>query len=207
MSIKFFPVKFILGRTITRLCLLAFVSLCVWVFVRGSMPGVLTIPATPSQGPECALVNLSDGSKPVRCVMLLTHPSDAVLTTLIAYRSYSRIFHNEWWSISALEATNQTKEGAHLKGSVGSMIGTFPFETDVHYSKDKMGTSISWKEPEGSGRNRGSWLVIDQPGSETLVYYTHDVSIPPYPDFLVKNYLLSGLPALLESLSKHLGKR
>ena len=68
--------------------------------------------------------------------------------------------------------------------------------------------TASWDEPTGDITvNRGSWALLPAQAGKTLVVYTLDVEVRPFPAPLVRAVLLSRQKTVVEALKSHLDRQ
>jgi hypothetical protein len=60
-----------------------------------------------------------------------------------------------------------------------------------------------WDEPHGSWKvNRGSWVVTPMGADATLLEYNLELSVAPFPDFVVRAVMLGQLDPVLRAAAR-----
>jgi uncharacterized protein YndB with AHSA1/START domain len=175
------------------------------LWVRGTVASTSERnPASPSDGVLTQLFLAADGRKVVRCAALLDHPPARVWKAVTDYADFERIFP----TVSAV-TTGVEADGRHrFACQVSSILGTWPVDIRIRHEEAVGKLVASWDEPTGDvAVNRGNWTLVPAPADRTLVVYTLDVEVRPFPAFLVRAVLLSRQKTVLEALASHLDKR
>jgi uncharacterized membrane protein len=160
-------------------------------------------PASSTEGVLTQLYLARDGRKVVRCAVVLDRPMEEVWKAVSDYDNFERIFP----TIEEVR-TNVEPDGRHrLQCNVTSILGTWPIDVRIRHESSPERRTASWDEPTGNVIvNRGSWTLSPADQGKTLVIYTLDVEVRPFPDALVRAVLLSRQKTVVEALARHLDK-
>jgi carbon monoxide dehydrogenase subunit G len=172
--------------------------------VRGTWAD--SAPKNPASSAEGIVTQLysSEGHKEVRCAMVVDRPAADVWKTVTDYEHFSEIFPLLKSSRSEREANGR----CHLIGTVTSILGDYTFEVHVDHSQSPEKSMAYWDHPSGAvSVDRGNWTVIPAGPDKTLVSYSLEAEVSPYPAFLVRNVLLSGQKKVLIALDAWLKKK
>lgn len=158
-------------------------------------------PGSPADGVVTQLLLAADGRKVVRCAVVLEDPVDTVWKAVTDYAQFEKTFPTVRGVKSSVEA-----DGRHrLACDVSSILGSWPIDVRIRHEEAPGRYVASWDEPSGDVIvNRGSWTLLPVPGERTLVVYTLDVEVRPFPSFLVRAVLLSRQKTVVEALRNHL---
>jgi len=197
------------GRIRKRLVIpAAFLGLALVVFgvvwFQGTLASTIEEnPSSPTDGVLTQLFLAPDGRKVVRCAALLDHPLPRVWSAVTDYARFERIFPTVTGVETSIEA-----DGRHrLACQVTSILGNWPVDVRIRHQEDPGRHVASWDEPTGDvAVNRGSWTLVPAAGDRTLVVYTLDVEVRPFPGFLIRAVLLSRQKTVVEALRSHLDK-
>ena len=166
--------------------------------VRGTWAGkVEKNPKTPADGIVTQLFEEA-GQKQIRCAMLVDFPMDKVWKAVTDYDHFTSIFP----ILKSAKATHEMDDKFHFTGTAGTIFGDFPFEARVNHEQSKEQCTAWWDNPSGNlKRNRGRWVLTSMAANTTLVAYSLELEVAPYPTFFVRNVLLSRQKTVLRSLN------
>jgi|GEM_PF-1826301 uncharacterized membrane protein len=201
------PPRRLRKRIVIPTCLLVIlVGLMIWGVIRGNWADpVVKNPATSSDGIVTQLYQEPDGTKLVRCAVVLEYPIDDVWSVVTDYLHFSEIFSH----VCHTEIHRDADGLYHLKGTAtAGLIGEWPFEVAIRHTENAKERTSLWDNPsEQLRQNSGSWTLTSLDTERTLVVYSLSVQAYPYPDFLVRNAFLSKLPGIVDAVAREVGKR
>ncbi len=175
------------------------------LWIRGTVASAeVKNPASSHQGVLTQLYLAENGRKVVRCAAVLDHPVEEVWKAVTDYAAFDRIFPTVREARTGVEP-----DGRHrLQCNVTSILGTWPIDVRIRHETSPERRTASWDEPTGNVIvNRGSWTLSPTDQGKTLVIYTLDVEVRPFPDALVRAVLLSRQKTVVEALASHLDKQ
>jgi uncharacterized membrane protein len=175
-----------------------------WAYVRGTWAD--TVPHDPkssAEGVVCQLYRTPEGHTPVRCAAVIDRPLDDVWKVVTDYEHYGDIFPT---LRSAPVAVARDPDGRyHLSGVASSVLGDWPFDIHIRHTDSPEKKAASWDGGSGDVRlNRGSFVLTPLGADRTLLVYSLEVEIASYPNFLVRNLLLSRQPGVMKALIERL---
>lgn len=183
------------------LCLLAL--LIVGAAIRGTWADAA--PKNPSSSADGIVTQLysTDGRKQVRCAMVVDRPAEEIWKAVTNYDHFTEIFP----LLSSSKAEHEPEGRCHLIGTVTSILGNYTFDVHVAHTESPEKSVASWDEPSGAVTvNRGNWTVVSTGPNKSLVAYSLEAEVSPYPTFMVRNVLLSGQRKVLTALDAWLKK-
>jgi len=190
-------------RILIPLALLVILSsLFAALWIRGTVAETTERnPTSPADGVVTQLLLAADGRKVVRCAVVVEDPVERVWKAVTDYAQFEKTFPTIQGVQSSVEA-----DGRHrLVCEVSSILGSWPIDVRIRHEETPARYVASWDEPSGDVVvNRGSWTLLPAPGGMTLVVYTLDVEVRPFPGFLVRAVLLSRQKTVLTALKDHL---
>ena len=189
---------------IPGLLLLLVVLALVVAWVRGTWADTEAInPTSSAQGIVTQLHQTPDGTKHVRCAVLLDHPMRAVWTVITDYDRFAEIFPTLTSAHGKPDAANPDQY--HLTGELGSPVGTWTFSSVITHEQSPEKCVAHWDSASGPiARNRGSWTLTPAGEGKTLLVYMLDVEVHRWPTFLVRNALLSRQRTVVEAVVNRL---
>ena len=184
------------------LCLLVLVLIA--AAVRGTWADASpNNPASAADGIATQLYN-ADGHKMVRCAMIVDRSPEEVWKVVTDYDHFTQIFP----LLVSSKSEQETGGRCHLIATVSSILGNYTFDIHVNHTQSPEKMVASWDEPNGAITvNRGNWTVTPAGGGKTLVAYSLETEVSPYPTFMVRNVLLSGQKKVLIALDEWLKKK
>ncbi len=160
-------------------------------------------PTSSADGVVCHLYRTPDGHTPVRCAVLLDHPIDRVWKVVTDYDHYGEIFPT--LATVPVKVLRVDVGGYHLSGVAHSVLGDWPFNIHINHKVTPEQRVASWNDTAGDVRlNRGSWTLTPKGPGKTLLVYSLEVEIKGYPNFLVRNVLLSRQPGVMGAVVERL---
>jgi uncharacterized membrane protein len=110
-------------------------------------------------------------------------------------------------TVKAVKSSVEADGRHRLTCDVTSILGTWPVDIRIRHQESPERCVASWDEPTGEVVvNRGNWSLSAAPGDRTLVVYTLDVEVSPFPNFLVRAVLLSRQRTVVEALKGSLDR-
>lgn len=189
-------------RVVIPLALVGLLGLFVlWAYVRGTWGDTETRdPQSSDEGVVVQLLRTPEGRMPVRCAAVVDQPIDKVWAAMTDYDHYGEIFP----TLGSAPVTVTRGEGGavKLRGVASSWLGDWPFDIGVHQWETNRMRVVWWHEKD-SGEvllNRGSFAARPLGEGKTLLLYSLEVELSGYPNFLVRNVLLSRQPGVLRAL-------
>ena len=176
--------------------------------VRGTWADTLARnPSEPSEGVVRQLLLTPEGTKIVRCAQVLDHPLDTVWTTVTDYELFTEIFPT--LRSSHVEST---KDGiVRLTGEALAFNSIWPFEIEIRHEVTPEKRIASWDGvPERNGkvqRLHGSWTLTPAGPNRTLLVYASEIEVRGYPNWFVRNVLLTRQPTVLRAVSDWLERK
>jgi uncharacterized protein YndB with AHSA1/START domain len=172
----------------------------VWGIVRGNLADPQPRnPSSAADGVMTQLIRNTDGRKQIRAVIIIKAPPERVWNVLTNYDRFSEVFPN----ISASKGVRDPDGRWHVTGEVRSIVGRWPMDVHVRHDESPSKFTASWDEPYGAWKvNRGSWVVTPHGSGETLLEYNLDLSVSPFPDFVVRAVLLEQLKPVVKAVAK-----
>jgi uncharacterized protein YndB with AHSA1/START domain len=179
--------------------------LVLWAYVRGTWAD--REPRNPLSSAEGVLTQLylaPEGRKQVRCAVILDYPPRKVWEVITDYEHFAEIFP----TVSRAEVTREPDGRYHWVGTVTSPVGGYPIDIHIRHEERPGQFEASWDGPTGSVTvNRGSWTVTPMGQGRTLLVYSLEAEIAPFPNFVVRNVQLSRemevVGAVADWLRKH----
>jgi uncharacterized membrane protein len=173
------------------------VVLLVWEIIRGNWTDSRPYnPASAADGVITQLLPAADGRKQIRAAVIVKAPRDRVWKVVTDYDHFSDTFPN----ISSSKGIRDPDGRWHVTALVHSMVWSWPMDIHVTHVESAEKSVASWDEPNGNWKvNRGSWVVMPHGSNETLLLYNLDLTVSPFPDFVVRAVLRDKLkPVLME---------
>jgi carbon monoxide dehydrogenase subunit G len=175
-------------------------------FVRGTWADTAPKdPATAANGIHHQLYQAPDGRKQIRCAVILDYPVEEVWATVTDYGQYAAIFP----TLESARAEDTADGGHHLTGAARSLLGTFPFDVVFHNEEEPGKKYVgSWEGGSGAVRVlRGSWTVTPAGQGQTLLVFSSEAEVAGYPNWVVRNVLLSRQPRVVAAVGEHLRQK
>jgi uncharacterized protein YndB with AHSA1/START domain len=176
------------------------VALLTWVAVRGNWTDAQARnPSSAADGVVTQLIRNTEGHKQIRAALIVSGPPERVWKVVTDYDHFSEIFPN----LGASKGLRDPDGRWHLTGEVRSVVGRWPMDLHVRHEESAGRFVASWDEPNGAWKvNRGSWVVTPHGKSETLLEYNLELTVSPYPDFVVRAVMLEQLKPGLNAVGK-----
>ena len=163
-------------------------------------------PTTSADGIVTQLLQTPQGGKQVRAAVVLDHPPEQVWAVVTDYPNHDKIHRY----VSKIESSREA-DGYHLRGVAHSSLwGDWPYEVTVHHEESPgAGHFIArWDEPSGPiALNRGEWDVQRLPGGSTLLVFTLEIEVPPYPTWAIRNLILDRIGKIVGDVAAAVKKR
>jgi hypothetical protein len=159
-------------------------------------------PKTPAEGAICRLYQSPDGRKQVRCARVLDHTAAAVWAVVTDYNHFGEIFPYE----KDVKGEPATDGRFHVTGLAHAWpYGSWPFDVYVRHEEKGGQYVATWDNPGGAlTQNRGSWTVTALEPGKTLLVFSLELEVRPFPTFYVHNVLLNRLKAMPEAVDRRL---
>jgi uncharacterized membrane protein len=183
--------------------LLALFGLLLWgAILRGtSADAVPQNPATSAEGIVAQLYQVAHDRKQVRMATVVDFPMEEVWAVVTDYEHFSEIFPY----VKSLQSTRDPDGRHHVTGVVSTLLGSWPFEIRATHEEYRDDCQVYWNQPSGDLTvNHGSWLLARMGVDRTLLVYSLELEVGSYPDFLVRNALLSGLKPVVAAVNNRL---
>lgn len=183
-----------------------FLTLLIGVLIRGSWAEtVIKNPTDSSQGILRQLYQNPEGKKEVRSAAILDYPPDKVWGVITDYKHFQDIFGSRLWSME-VSAAEEDKDGKiHLTGKVNSKFGTWPIDVYITHNKTTEKYIASWNQPFGKVlTNRGNWTITPAEEGKSLIVYTLETEVDPFPTFFTNTVLLSQSKNIIKSVEQRL---
>jgi hypothetical protein len=190
-------------RFVPAVLLTLLVLLLAWGALRGTWADTVPRnPASSAEGVVAQLYQTADGRKQVRLAAMLDYPLEDVWAVVTDYEHFAEIFP----FVQSAQATPSPDGRFHdVKGVVSTWVGEWPFEARVRHDEYLNDCVALWDQPSGDLTvNRGSWTVLRYGAGKTLLIYTLELEVRPYPTVVVRNALLSGLKPVVGAVEKRL---
>jgi len=175
-----------------------------WAYVRGTWAD--TVPHDPkssAEGVVCQLYRTPEGHTPVRCAAVIDRSLGEVWKVVTDYDHYGDIFPT--LRSAPVVVVRDDAGHYHLSGVASSVLGDWPFDIRIRHEESPEKKSASWDNAAGDVRlNRGSFVLTPLGADRTLLVYSLEVEIASYPNFLVRNVLLSRQPGVMKGLIERL---
>lgn len=180
-----------LERSGALLASLAFAILAAIVYIRGSVTdSSARDPRSSSEGLAVQLYREPGGRTQVRCSAVLDYPPASVWAVVTDYARFPEIFKTLLWRVSVSRSEREADGRVHLVGELRTPLGGFPMDVRVLHAETDGKNTASWDAASGRIRtNRGSWTVSSAGPGAALLVYSLEVSVSPFPDFLVNSVL------------------
>jgi uncharacterized membrane protein len=185
---------------------LAILGIMGFFWVRGTHVTEMRDPASSAEGYVRQVVAASDGTKQVRCSVVLDVPAEKVWAVVSDYPHFA-----DWIPHTRPFTVEREADGRHhVRGAVTSAFIDWPIDARVKHEEDPAAGRwrSSWNEPGGAlTRNEGSWTITRKDAGSCLCVYVLDVQVKHGPDALVRNVLLHKMRTGLNALKRELAKR
>jgi hypothetical protein len=194
---------------VPALLLAAVFGLLGWAFVRGTFgePSP-AVPKSSAEGVVAQLLEVADGRRPVRVATVVDFPLDDVWAVVTDYDHFAEIFPHVKAAHAVEVAPVDGRRCFHLTGTVSTLVGDWPVDVHVKHEEYIGDSQAYWDEPSARlPLNRGRWILKTLAADRTLVIYELEVEAPPYPVFLVRAALLSGLKPVVAAVNTRLQTR
>jgi len=171
-----------------------------WEAVRGSWTDSdPRNPASAADNPMTQILRTDQGHKEVRAALIVASPPEAVWNVVTDYDHFAEIFPY----VGTSKGVRDSDRRWHLTGEVRSLIGSWPIDVHVRHDEQPARMAASWDEPSGALKvNRGSWVVSQRGSGETLLEYHLELTVAPFPDFVVRAVLLDQLKPVMKAVAR-----
>lgn len=171
-----------------------------WAYVRGTWAdSAARDPAGPDDGVVVQLLRTADGHTTVRCAAVVDRPAEKVWAVVTDYDHYGEIFPT--LASAPVRVTPEAGGVVRLQGVAGSWLGDWPFDIRIAHEETAEKRVASWNGAGGDiVVNRGSFTVTPHGAGQALLVYSLEVELASYPNFIVRNVLLSRQPGVLRAL-------
>jgi len=198
-------------RWLIPLALLVLVAaLLLFAYARGTWAdSTARNPTASADGIVTQLVQTPDGHKQVRAAVVLDFPPATVWEAVTDYANHDKIFRY----VSRSEVSREADGRYHLRGVAHSSLWRdWPYDTHVTHEEaaDQGRYAARWDEPSAPVTvNRGSWSLERAGGApdRTLLVYTLEIEVDPYPTFLIRNLILDRIAKLVANVQDAVTKR
>jgi uncharacterized protein YndB with AHSA1/START domain len=184
-------------RIVGRLLLAASAVLLIVFVVRGTWTD--SEPKNPTSSADRTVTQLfrtPEGRTQIRCARLMDVPIADVWRAVTDYPHFPEMFP----TVKAAMSVRDPDGRFHVVLEVDTPLGRWPVDVRITHEEGPEKRVASWDEPTGSiTTNRGSWTLSPAGPDKTLVVYALEVEIRRYPNFLVRNVLLSRQKSVLNS--------
>lgn len=197
---KSIATKLVIAATIiSTLLFFAFV-------IRGSWASSTPkIPTSVEQGIVTQLFLTPTGQKEIHSYAVLNYPAKDVWQVVTDYEHFAEIFGGKFWSIKISKVEKKENNIFHMAGEVTSTIGTWPMDVDIKHTESAEKYVASWdKSGDVVKINRGSWTITPISADKTLVVYSLESQISPFPQFVTNNVFLSQLKPVIKAVENRL---
>lgn len=162
-------------------------------------------PTTSAEGILRQLYQAPDGHKEVRCVAILDYAPEKVWEVITDYQHFQDIFESRLWSMKVTK-TEQDPDGKfHLLGEVNSKFGHWPIDVHITHNKTSEKYIASWDQPFGKVLvNRGNWTITPAGEGKSLLVYTLQTEVDPFPQFFTNTVLLAQSKQVLKAVERRL---
>lgn len=186
------------------------VGLLLFAYVRGTWADATAKnPASSADGIVTQLYQTPEGHKQVRAAVVLDYPPAAVWEVVTDYANHDKIFRY----VSRSEASREPDGRYHLRGVAHSSLwGDWPYDTHLTHDEtaDQGRYTARWDEPSAPVTvNRGIW-ILERAGGDpdrTLLVYTLEIEVHPYPTFLIRNLILDRIAKLIADVQEAVKNR
>jgi hypothetical protein len=125
-------------------------------------------------------------------------PPERVWKAVTNYDHFSEIFPH----ISSSKGVRDSDGRWHLTGEVRSIVSRWPIDVHIRHEESAGKFVAAWDEPHDAWKvNRGSWVVTPHGSDQTLLEYNLDVTVSPFPDFVVRAVLLGQLKPIVKAVA------
>lgn len=176
-------------------------ALVLVLILRGTLASSEAVkPSTSSEGPLAQLWRAPDGTRWVRCALVVDRPLDRVWSVVTGYADFPKIFPTIVKAETSVEPDGRHRLRAEVAASV---LGTWPVDILIRHEEKGDVRVASWDQPTGDVlRNRGSWTLTKLDDQRTLVEYLLDVEIRRYPDWFVRAVLRGRQKGILRAMDE-----
>lgn len=174
------------------------------LWARGSwIHGEARDPASSSEGVVAQVVRVPEG-KCVRCSVLVDAAPDAVWAAVTDYDHFPDTFDK----LKDVKITREPGDLVRFSGTAVTPLEAWSYGVLIHH-ETKPDRRVAWWDETGTpfATNRGSWTITSAPGGKTLLVYQLEIKIRFYPNFVVRNVLLSKLPAIVGAIAQKVAKK
>lgn len=178
-------------------------------YVRGTrFDHIVRNPENVESGTLCQLYEDPQGQREVRCAAVLDHAPDKVWEVVTDYRHFGEIFAARYWTMTVTGVTREADGRFHLTGQVKSSLGDYPVDARIKHEESPGKWVASWDESGGRVEvNRGAWTIAPAGEGKSLVVYSLEVRVRPFPLFLIHDVLLSELKPVIQDVDRRLKQR
>jgi hypothetical protein len=174
-------------------------TLLLWGIVQGNRTEPHSrIPSSVADGVVTQLLRTEDGQKRTHAAVIVSASSESVWKVITDYDHFSDIFPH----IGTSKGIHDPDGRWHVTGEVRSIVFRWPMDLHVRHEQTAAGFVASWDEPHGAWKmNRGSWVITNHGVGETLLEYNLELTISPFPDFVVRAVLLEQLQPIMRAVA------
>jgi hypothetical protein len=175
------------------------VALLLWGIVRGNWTDAQARnPSSAAEGAITQILRTTEGRKQLHAAIVVAARPERVWKAVTNYDHFSEIFPH----ISASKGVRDSDGRWHLTGEVRSIVSRWPIDVHIRHEESAGKFVASWDEPHGAWKvNRGSWVVTQHGSDQTLLEYNLDVTVSPFPDFVVRAVLLGQLKPIVKAVA------
>lgn len=187
---------------IPTILILGVIGLLICGVVRGNWTDAESrTPSSPADGVKTQLLQTSEGGKLIHAAAIVSAPPERVWKVVTDYDHFSEIFAH----LSASKGVRDPDGRWHLTGEVRSIAGRWAMDAHIRHEESPTRYVASWDEPYGAWKiNRGSWVVTPHGAGESLLEYRLELSVSPFPDFIVRAVLLDQLKPVMKAVANRL---
>lgn len=178
----------------------------IFLIVRGSWADSnARIPTTAEQGAISQLYLNPNGQKQIRCAAVLNYPASKVWAVVTDYAHFGEIFGDKFWTMKFNNIEQQPNNVFHVTGGVSTKLGGWPLDLHITHTESAEKYVASWDESGGNIKiNRGSWTITPISADKSLIVYSLESQISPFPQFITNNIFFSQLKAAMRSVDQRL---
>lgn len=180
--------------------------LIVILVIRGSWSETtIHNPTTSAEGILRQLYQAPDGHKEVRCAAILDSAPEKVWEVITDYQHFQDIFESRLWSMKVTSTEQDQDSKFHLVGEVNSKFGKWPIDVHITHSKTPEKYIASWDQPFGQVLvNRGNWTITPAGEGKSLLVYTLQTEVNPFPKFFTNTVLLAQSKQVIKAVERRL---
>jgi uncharacterized membrane protein len=177
-----------------------------WLYVRGTWAdGILYYPDESKDGVVTQLYRLSDDRTQVRCAAVVDFPMQKVWQVVSDHSNHDKFMPY----VSEVNVVPKPDGRLFVTGTAcSSLWGDWPFQVHVTHHERPDARVAAWDEPSGDTTvNRGSWVVSRLGKDTTLLVYSLEIEIRPYPTFLIRNLLMDRMHKVVDGVREEVRRR